>query len=346
VAGFAYGQNKPKTTQNKQGKQALRDNQMDNLTAAGDPSIAANNSTVTSFSTSTVNLSGSTLSGASGINIVSSADATVANGANVYDSSLTTDATAKGADVNQVNNIGQATTATGTLSGYHRGQNSQLTVNKSSDVTASDNSSSRLTTSFNHNTTDNKSSTDDNATNNSASASFSTSENSAQQASASKRSSLDTSASASDNNSKSSSTSNSFAAAIRCRRVTASLLPRCWMPRRIRQTATTARWASDPPQTLRLLLQEATPERAVIRRRTTKLQAVEALRERLGMQPTTHPRCQWRIGDKRHDKCGGNRYQRLKQCCLIDCQLEPRVEQELSADSSKSDKFATPVGIL
>ena len=54
VAGTAYGQNKPKTTQDKQGKQALRDSQMDSLTAAGDPSIAANNSTVTSSSTGTV----------------------------------------------------------------------------------------------------------------------------------------------------------------------------------------------------------------------------------------------------------------------------------------------------
>jgi len=200
VGGYAYGQNKPKT-QDKQGKQALRDSQMDNLTAAGDPSIAANNSTVTSSSTGAVSLAGSTLSSASGINIVSSADAAVANGVNVYDSSLTTDASTKGADVNQVNAIGQSITATGTLSGYKRGANSQYSDTESSDVTKANSSSSSLDTSLNHSTTDSKSFTDDSSKTHTSSASFSTSKNSAQQASASKSSSLNVSASAANNSS-------------------------------------------------------------------------------------------------------------------------------------------------
>src|SRR5580692_9003600 len=76
VSGAAYGQSKPKTT-----KQPLQDSQMDKVTAgdSGDPAsggnIAANNSTVTTTTNGTVDLSGAALMGASGINIVSSTDA-------------------------------------------------------------------------------------------------------------------------------------------------------------------------------------------------------------------------------------------------------------------------------
>ena len=71
VSGAAYGQNKSKTAQ------PLRDNQMDKVTAgSSDPSsgaagsIAANNSTVNTTTTGAVNLSGSALMGAAGVNIV------------------------------------------------------------------------------------------------------------------------------------------------------------------------------------------------------------------------------------------------------------------------------------
>jgi hypothetical protein len=47
------------------------------------------------------------LSGASGINIVNSINSSVANGVNVYDSSLTTQGTNGGATVNQGNAIDQ-----------------------------------------------------------------------------------------------------------------------------------------------------------------------------------------------------------------------------------------------
>src|ERR1700733_4020705 len=75
VSGAAYGQSKPKTT-----PQPLRDNQMDTVTAGhSDPAsggnIAANNSSVVTNTTGTVDLSGAALSGATGINIVSSTDA-------------------------------------------------------------------------------------------------------------------------------------------------------------------------------------------------------------------------------------------------------------------------------
>src|SRR5271170_3702032 len=80
VGGSAYGQNKPKPTNDKQTKQALRDSQMDKVTAAGEENsgIAADNSTVTENNGGTVSLAGSALMGAAGINIVSSSDALVA----------------------------------------------------------------------------------------------------------------------------------------------------------------------------------------------------------------------------------------------------------------------------
>jgi hypothetical protein len=121
VSGSAYGQNKTNASHDKQSKQQpLRDTQMDNVTAgqsdtsSAGGSIAANNSTVTTNNTGAVNLSGSALNGAAGINIVNSSDSAVANGVNVYDSSLTTQGANGGATVNQGNSITQsaATTAT------------------------------------------------------------------------------------------------------------------------------------------------------------------------------------------------------------------------------------------
>jgi hypothetical protein len=74
--------------QNKTTKQSLPDSQMDGVTAGS--AIAVANAAVTSSDTGSVNLSGAALSGASAVNIVNSSDSLVANGVNVYDSSLTT----------------------------------------------------------------------------------------------------------------------------------------------------------------------------------------------------------------------------------------------------------------
>src|ERR1700723_1527271 len=86
VSGAAYGQSKAKTAHDKQ---PLRDSQMDKVTAAGEEnsSIAVNNSTVNENNTGTVNLSGTSLMGAKGVNIVNSSDGLVANGVNLYNSS-------------------------------------------------------------------------------------------------------------------------------------------------------------------------------------------------------------------------------------------------------------------
>ena len=137
VGGAAYGQSTSKTTQ----KQPMRDSQMDKVTAgqseggdASGGSIAANNSAVNTTTTGSVNLSGTALMGASGLNIVRSTDSLVANGVNVYDSSLTADNANDGSKVNQSNSIDQSQSTGATLDSYHRGQNSQLTVNKTQTI--------------------------------------------------------------------------------------------------------------------------------------------------------------------------------------------------------------------
>src|SRR5260370_1203678 len=91
--------------QDKTTKQPLRDSQMDGVTAGS--AIAIDNAAVTSSNTGSVNLSGSALSGASAINIVSSSDSLVANGVNIYDSSLTSQDSNKGTTVNQMNTVQQ-----------------------------------------------------------------------------------------------------------------------------------------------------------------------------------------------------------------------------------------------
>jgi hypothetical protein len=105
LVGSAFAQNK--TT-----KQPLRDSQMDGVTAGS--SIAIADAAVTTTDTGSVSLSGGALSGATGVNIVNSSDSLVANGVNVYDSSLTNQDSNKGATVNQMNAIKQtqATNAT------------------------------------------------------------------------------------------------------------------------------------------------------------------------------------------------------------------------------------------
>ncbi|MCU1247725.1 MAG: hypothetical protein JWQ49_754 [Edaphobacter sp.] len=98
LVGSAFAQDK--TT-----KQPLRDSQMDGVTAGS--AIAVADAAVTSGDTGSVNLSGSALNGATGVNIVNSSNSLVANGVNVYDSSLTNQDSNKGATVNQVNTVKQ-----------------------------------------------------------------------------------------------------------------------------------------------------------------------------------------------------------------------------------------------
>jgi hypothetical protein len=74
---------------------------MDSVTAGS--AIAIDAASVTTTDTGSVNLSGTALSGASSVNIVNSSNSLVANGVNIYDSSLTSQDTNSGATVNQIN---------------------------------------------------------------------------------------------------------------------------------------------------------------------------------------------------------------------------------------------------
>ena len=154
VSGTAYGQSKTSTApEKKQTKaRALRDNQMDRVTAAGEEqeALAANNSHITETNSGTVNLSGSALMGAKGVNIVNESDALVANGVNVYNGSLTTVSNTGSADVDQSNDIDQSSRTEATLTNYKRGANSQLNVTSSSDNTKRSSSMSTLDASFSH----------------------------------------------------------------------------------------------------------------------------------------------------------------------------------------------------
>lgn len=71
VAGLAYGKSKP-----------LADKQLDHITAGS--AIADGESTASDSRDFQVELSGSALSGASGVNIVNAANSTVANGVNTW----------------------------------------------------------------------------------------------------------------------------------------------------------------------------------------------------------------------------------------------------------------------
>lgn len=87
-------------------KHVLQESQMDGLTAGS--AIAVDAANITSNDSAAVNLSGSALSGASAVNIVNSSNSLVANGVNVYDSSLSTQDSTSGAAVNQMNTTKQA----------------------------------------------------------------------------------------------------------------------------------------------------------------------------------------------------------------------------------------------
>ncbi|HMF52931.1 MAG TPA: hypothetical protein VK593_01180, partial [Edaphobacter sp.] len=105
VSGQAYGQSKSHSSSDKKQTktQALRDNQMDGVTAAGEENsaVAAAGSRVTENNSGAVSLSGNAANGASAVNIVSSSDALVANGVNVYSGTMSTPASNGGADVSQ-----------------------------------------------------------------------------------------------------------------------------------------------------------------------------------------------------------------------------------------------------
>jgi hypothetical protein len=100
--GIAFGQDR---TQSTTDKHLLQDSQMDDVTAGS--AVAVYGSSVTTSNSAAVSLSGSALSGASGVNIVNESNSLVANGVNVYDSSLTTPTSTSGAAVNQVNTTKQ-----------------------------------------------------------------------------------------------------------------------------------------------------------------------------------------------------------------------------------------------
>jgi hypothetical protein len=102
VNGSAFAQSNAKPAADKQ---PLRDSQMDGVTAGS--AIAIDNASVTSTDAGSVSLSGMSLSGATAVNIVTSSNSLVANGVNIYDSSLTTQDSNGGATVNQVNDVKQ-----------------------------------------------------------------------------------------------------------------------------------------------------------------------------------------------------------------------------------------------
>jgi hypothetical protein len=89
VSALAYGKSKP-----------LADKQLDRISAGS--AIANGESTATDSHAFTVALSGSSLSGASAVNIVNAADSTIANGVNVWAGDTLNNAT-----VTQVNAITQ-----------------------------------------------------------------------------------------------------------------------------------------------------------------------------------------------------------------------------------------------
>lgn len=101
VSGSAFAQDKSAS-----GKQSLRDNQMDGVTAGS--AVAIDNASVTSNDAGSVNLSGGALSGAAGVNIVSSSNSLVANGVNVYDNSLANQDVSNGSTIGQKNTLSQS----------------------------------------------------------------------------------------------------------------------------------------------------------------------------------------------------------------------------------------------
>lgn len=153
TGGAAYGQSASQTAHNKkQVKHQLRDNQMDKVTAAGEENsaVAANGSSVTEDNTGSVNISGTALEGAKGVNVTSSSDAMVGNGVNVYNSDLAAAASNSGAKVTQANAISQDSKNTASIDKYSRGANSQFNGTWNSTETESNTSSKSVNATLNH----------------------------------------------------------------------------------------------------------------------------------------------------------------------------------------------------
>ena len=143
VAGIAAAQ-----SSNSNGKtkaHEINDSQMSNITAGqtDNNSIAVAGSTVTTSETATSSLAGSSLSDASGVNITTAVDSSVANGVNIYAATLASNASATGSKVDQSNTIAQSNPdSDATLSRYSNGPD--LTVNNTYNNTNSTTDTSSL----------------------------------------------------------------------------------------------------------------------------------------------------------------------------------------------------------
>jgi hypothetical protein len=148
VGSSAFAQGASNTAIDTQSKHALRDSQMDNVTAGS--AIAIDDANVTSNDSGVVSLSGGALSGASGVNIVTSSNSLVANGVNVYDSSLANQDTGKASTVNQVNVAKQteATNSTSSLDATVVPLGLTADVNVAATNVASDSASIDVTTKY------------------------------------------------------------------------------------------------------------------------------------------------------------------------------------------------------
>ena len=156
--GAAYGQNTNQSTAKHSKAQAISDTQMDKVTAGATTTsqpaggaIATNGSNVTTSSSGTVNLSGTAMEGAQGINVVSASNSSVGDGVNVWDGSLSTVSNSSSSTVNQGNEITQSSTTSGaSLDGYKHGANTMSDNTQSSTSTKTNNSSLSVVGALNH----------------------------------------------------------------------------------------------------------------------------------------------------------------------------------------------------
>ena len=155
TAGIAAAQNNNSNSKTAKAHE-ITDSQMGNITAGQtDTSIAAAGSTVTTTNSATGSLAGSSLSSASGVNITTAVNSSVANGVNIYAATLSADHGNDGSKVSQDNTIGQSDPdSNASLSKYSNGPD--LTVNNTYSNTSNTTNASTLSnvSSFNHSTTD------------------------------------------------------------------------------------------------------------------------------------------------------------------------------------------------
>jgi hypothetical protein len=122
AAGVAAAQSSNSNSKNK--AHEITDSQMSNITAGqtDNNSIAVAGSTVTTSETATGSVGGSSLSSASGVNITTAVDSSVANGVNIYAATLASTGSNSGSKVEQSNSIGQTNPdSDATLSRYSNG---------------------------------------------------------------------------------------------------------------------------------------------------------------------------------------------------------------------------------